>query len=69
MRSAANILMRRALGRFAGVHDLNFDPLPRGTFGLERPEVTHERREDAVRAGDGVRAMEDQRFQGRKLYT
>ena len=42
-----------------GVHDLNFGLPVCDAHGFERPAVTHECRQDAVRAGDGVRAVED----------
>ena len=44
-----------------GVHDLNFGLAVCDARGFERPGVTHERGQDAVRAGDGVRAVEDLR--------
>ena len=44
-----------------GVHDLNFGLPICDARGFERPGVTHERGQDAVRTGDGVRAVEDLR--------
>lgn len=37
-----------------GVHDLNFDQPICDACGFDRPGVTHERGQDAVRAGNGV---------------
>ena len=57
-----------------GVHDLNFGLPICDARGFERPGVTHERGQDAFRAGDGVRAVEDLRSncraaQGRRGRT
>ena len=46
---------------FWGVHDLNFGLPVCDAHGFKRPGVTHERGQDAVRAGHGVRAVEDLR--------
>ena len=47
--------------RFMGVHDLNFGLPVCDAHGFKRPGVTHERGQDAVCAGHGVRAVEDLR--------
>jgi len=47
--------------RFMGVHDLNSERPICEAHGFDRPGVTHERGQDAVCAGDGVRALEDLR--------
>lgn len=44
-----------------GVHDLNFGLPVCDAHGFERPGVMYERGQDAVRASDGVRAVEDLR--------
>ena len=46
---------------FADVHDLNIEAQICDAFGFDQPGVAHECGQDAVRAGDGVRAVEDLR--------
>src|SRR5665213_579835 len=48
-----------SLQRFHGVHDLNCTTLICDAFGIRRPGVWHERRQNAVCAGDGVCTVED----------
>ena len=48
-----------------GVHDLNFGLPVCDPLGFEQPGVMHERGQDAVRAGHGVRAVEDVRARRR----
>ena len=49
-----------------GVHDLNFDLPACEAPGFDRPGVMHERGQDASRAGNGVRAVEDLRAHRRE---
>jgi len=46
---------------FMGVHDLNFGLPVCDACGFDRPGVTHECWQDAVRTSHGVRAVEDLR--------
>lgn len=59
MGAARKACTGRGFKGFMGVYDLNCERPICDALGSDRPEVTHERRQDAVRAGDGIRAVED----------